>query len=48
VNNLLRMSLSLSRDEILRRLSNAGIPVNARPEELSVADFLRVYNLLNA
>ena len=44
VNNLLMMFGSLSRDEVLRRLAEAGIPPDARPEALSVAEFLRVYN----
>jgi 16S rRNA (adenine1518-N6/adenine1519-N6)-dimethyltransferase len=44
VNNLLGMFGSKGRDEILRRLERAGIPVEARPEELSVDEFLRVYN----
>src|SRR5262249_3737975 len=46
VNNLLRLFVQLGRDEILRRLAAADIPANARPEELTVAEFLRVYNLL--
>ena len=46
INNLLAIFGSLGRDEILRRLANAGIRENARPEDLSVAEFLRVYNLL--
>ena len=45
-NNLLSMFGSLGRDEILRRLEQAGIVANARPEELSVTEFLRVYNLI--
>ena len=44
-NNLLNMFGSLGRDEVLRRIENAGVSANARPEELSVAQFLRVYNL---
>jgi len=44
VNNLLMMFGSLGRDEILRRLAKASIPPDARPEELSVTEFLRVYN----
>jgi len=44
VNNLLVMFGSVGREEILRRLERAGIDANARPEELSVAEFLRVYN----
>jgi len=43
-NNLLGMFGSLGRDEVLRRISSVGIAVNARPEELSVPEFLRVYN----
>ena len=43
-NNLLSMFGSLGRDEILRRLEHAGIKPNTRPEELSVTEFLRVYN----
>jgi 16S rRNA (adenine1518-N6/adenine1519-N6)-dimethyltransferase len=43
-NNLLGMFASLNRDEILRRLADAGVAANARPEELSVTEFLRVYN----
>jgi len=43
-NNLLSMFGSLGRSEILDRLTNARINTDARPEELSVAEFLRVYN----
>ena len=43
-NNLQSMFGSLSRVEILQRLENAAVHPNVRPEELSVADFLRVYN----
>ena len=43
-NNLLSMFHFLERDEVLRRLRNAGVKVDARPEELSVDEFLRVYN----
>jgi 16S rRNA (adenine1518-N6/adenine1519-N6)-dimethyltransferase len=45
-NNLIGMFGSLKRDEILHRLERAGISPNARPEELSVDEFLRVYNLM--
>jgi 16S rRNA (adenine1518-N6/adenine1519-N6)-dimethyltransferase len=45
-NNFVSMFGFLSRDEILHRLEQAGIRANARPEELSVDEFLRVYNLL--
>ena len=44
VNNLLGMFPSLERDEVLRRMDSAGIAANARPEELSVTQFLAVYN----
>src|SRR5437867_1136967 len=44
VNNLLSVFGSLAREELLRRLQAAGIAANARPEELSVIEFLRVYN----
>jgi 16S rRNA (adenine1518-N6/adenine1519-N6)-dimethyltransferase len=44
VNNLLAMYGSLGRDEVVRRIAASDIPVNARPEELSIAAFLRVYN----
>jgi 16S rRNA (adenine1518-N6/adenine1519-N6)-dimethyltransferase len=44
VNNLLSMFGSLGREEIRKRMRSAGIPENARPEELSVEKFLRVYN----
>jgi len=43
-NNLLSMFGSIGREAILDRLERAGIGANARPEELSVAEFLRVYN----
>ncbi|HYR43131.1 MAG TPA: 16S rRNA (adenine(1518)-N(6)/adenine(1519)-N(6))-dimethyltransferase RsmA, partial [Terriglobia bacterium] len=43
-NNLLSMFGSIGREQILHRLERVGIGANARPEELSVAEFLRVYN----
>jgi len=43
-NNLLNMFPSLHRDEVVRRIEAAGIAANARPEELSVGEFLHVYN----
>jgi 16S rRNA (adenine1518-N6/adenine1519-N6)-dimethyltransferase len=43
-NNLVSMFGSCDRKEILRRLEQSGIAPGARPEELSVAEFLRVYN----
>ena len=44
VNNLLSSFGSLGRDEVIQRIEKAGIPVNARPEQLSMTQFLRVYN----
>jgi 16S rRNA (adenine1518-N6/adenine1519-N6)-dimethyltransferase len=44
VNNLLSMFGAIGRQEVLRRMGNAGVAANARPEELSVPQFLRVYN----
>ena len=44
VNNLLSMFGSVGREEVLRRMDTAGVAANARPEELSVTQFLRVYN----
>jgi 16S rRNA A1518/A1519 N6-dimethyltransferase RsmA/KsgA/DIM1 with predicted DNA glycosylase/AP lyase activity len=44
VNNLLMMFGSLGRDEVLRRVEKARIAPDVRPEELSVAEFLRLYN----
>src|SRR5262249_41123244 len=43
-NNLMGMFVALGRNEIVSRLKRAGIDADARPEELSVAEFLRVYN----
>jgi 16S rRNA (adenine1518-N6/adenine1519-N6)-dimethyltransferase len=43
-NNLLSMFSSLGRDEVVRRMLDAGVAANVRPEELSVTEFLRVYN----
>ena len=44
LNNLLSMFGPLGRDEVLRRMTNADVPANARPEDVSVTQFLRVYN----
>jgi 16S rRNA (adenine1518-N6/adenine1519-N6)-dimethyltransferase len=44
INNLCAMLSSRSREDIAGILHNAGIPAGARPETLSVEDFLRVYN----
>ena len=46
VNNLLHMFPGLGRDDVLRRINQAGVAADARPEELSGSDFLRVYNQL--
>ena len=43
-NNLLHLFPALRREEILQRLATAGIGASARPEELSVEEFLHVYN----
>ena len=43
-NNLLHIFPGLNRQEVLRRIETAKIGMNVRPEELSVTDFLRVYN----
>jgi 16S rRNA (adenine1518-N6/adenine1519-N6)-dimethyltransferase len=43
-NNLLGMFPTLDRDDVERRIQSAGIEVSARPEELSVDEFHRVYN----
>jgi 16S rRNA (adenine1518-N6/adenine1519-N6)-dimethyltransferase len=45
-NNLVSMFGSQNRENILRGLEEAGISAKARPEELSVDEFLRVYNHL--
>jgi 16S rRNA (adenine1518-N6/adenine1519-N6)-dimethyltransferase len=44
VNNLLSMFGSMAREEVLRRMDKAEVAASARPEELSVTEFLRVYN----
>ena len=44
VNNLLHLFPGVRREEVLHRMESAGIGMNARPQELSVAEFLRVYN----
>jgi 16S rRNA (adenine1518-N6/adenine1519-N6)-dimethyltransferase len=44
VNNLLHMFPSLGREEVVRRIANAGIETDVRPEKLSVEEFFRVYN----
>jgi 16S rRNA (adenine1518-N6/adenine1519-N6)-dimethyltransferase len=43
-NNLLQLYAGLERHEVLERIGRAGVDDNARPEELSVAAFMRVYN----
>ncbi len=43
-NNLLHMFGHLSRIDVLARLDRAGVGAHSRPEELSVAEFMRVYN----
>ena len=44
VNNLLRLFPALGREEVFRRIDKTTIGIKARPEELSVSEFLRVYN----
>jgi len=44
VDNLLQMLPALGREEVLRGIQQAGVAMDARPEELSGTDFLRVYN----
>jgi 16S rRNA (adenine1518-N6/adenine1519-N6)-dimethyltransferase len=44
VNNLLHMFPSLGREDVLRRIANAGIQTDVRPETLSIDEFFRVYN----
>jgi 16S rRNA (adenine1518-N6/adenine1519-N6)-dimethyltransferase len=46
INNLLHMYRGKSRQELLSLLQRVGVPPDARPEELSVEDFQRVYNRL--
>ena len=46
VNNLLGIFGALGREEILARMKQAEVNIDARPEELSVEQFLRVYNQL--
>jgi 16S rRNA (adenine1518-N6/adenine1519-N6)-dimethyltransferase len=44
INNLLSMFGTLTRAEAILRLEKADVNVMARPEDLSVTEFLRVYN----
>jgi 16S rRNA (adenine1518-N6/adenine1519-N6)-dimethyltransferase len=43
-NNLIAMFPLMHRDSVLEKLDQSGIKPNARPEELSIPEFLRVYN----
>jgi 16S rRNA (adenine1518-N6/adenine1519-N6)-dimethyltransferase len=43
-NNLTAMFPSLSREAVLEKLHASGIEPGARPEELSISEFERVYN----
>src|SRR5262249_37236931 len=45
-NNLLQILRGVSRDEVNAILEKSHVPVDARPENLSVADFHRLYNQL--
>jgi len=44
LNNLVAMTSGRSRTELAELLADAGIPPRARPETLSMEQFLRVYN----
>ena len=44
VNNLLHMYPRIPRSTLLSDMARAGVAENARPENLSVADFERLYN----
>jgi len=44
VNNILNVFPHISRAQILSQLADSGIPADARPENLSVDDFHRLYN----
>jgi 16S rRNA (adenine1518-N6/adenine1519-N6)-dimethyltransferase len=44
VNNLLRVLSGSSREQIIEQLDKANVPPDARPENLSAEDFLRLYN----
>ncbi len=48
VNNLIAMFPDLSRDQIILKLEKANVPVDARPQNLSVAEFQRLYNQIVA
>jgi 16S rRNA (adenine1518-N6/adenine1519-N6)-dimethyltransferase len=44
VNNLIQILHGVSRDEIVAAMEKANVPAGARPENLSVGEFLRLYN----
>jgi 16S rRNA A1518/A1519 N6-dimethyltransferase RsmA/KsgA/DIM1 with predicted DNA glycosylase/AP lyase activity len=44
VNNLIHMFPALPREQLLGDLEKASVPLDARPENLSVAEFHRLYN----
>jgi len=44
VNNLLHMYPRIPRSQLLSDIARAGVAENARPENLSVTDFERLYN----
>ncbi len=46
VNNLLHALPSITRERIVEYLNTAGIATDSRPEELSLGQFLDVYNQL--
>ena len=44
VNNLVAMFPGMSRPQLTAKLEKANVPPNTRPENLSVAEFHRLYN----
>jgi 16S rRNA (adenine1518-N6/adenine1519-N6)-dimethyltransferase len=44
INNLLHMFSGIEREQLLAELEKANVPVDARPENLSVEEFHRLYN----
>ena len=46
INNLLTLLPHRTRENVAQTLQSAGLPVDARPETLTVEQFHRVYNQL--
>ena len=44
INNLIQMFPHENRDQLTNHITRAGIPTDARPENLSVTEFHRLYN----